>query len=281
VNCDVCFGCCCLFLIFSPASPGPPPVSLSNLTLKRHQVQYFDWSKVQRYAQRHPHNFAAVRDWEAYLRECRRFFVIKALVADTDASRLSPSPWVDQAWHALLMWPSDYVVLCDRLLPVAVPERVIDHNPLGGLGDDIPEQRRRYAHTLDVYASLFGTPPAEYWPAGIVVASPANATAVAAPSHPRALPPSDVDEDEHEDDDEDEHEDDDENEDEGMPEPRPVPLRSQAHKPPVAPTSQRGMSMPLIVKTLTGMLSHGMCNCVAPFDKHAHTRARARTHTQM
>ena len=64
--------------------------------------------------------------------ELVHFLLLKALLGDTDASRLSPSATVDEAWHALLQRPVLYSSVCHRLLPadVAFP-RLLDHNPDG------------------------------------------------------------------------------------------------------------------------------------------------------
>ena len=101
---------------------------------------------------------------EAYklIIELFRFLTLKVLTCDVDASQLSPSGPVDSAWHSLLLFPRDYANLCDKLLPESSTDRMIDHNPLGGIDESRSE---RYARTLKMYKEVFGeSPPIQFWP---------------------------------------------------------------------------------------------------------------------
>ena len=94
--------------------------------------------------------------------ELSRFLTLKALDLDLDATSLSPSGLVDQAWHEFMLLPKIYYQFCDKILPsqVKVP-RLIDHNPLGADDDD---REDRYKRTLRRYRKAFGIePPPLFW----------------------------------------------------------------------------------------------------------------------
>lgn len=98
------------------------------------------------------------------IRELSRFLVLKVLEQDWDASKLSPSFRIDQAWHSLLEFPLDYIKLCNKIIPASAAEGkiiVIDHNPLGARD---PDQPARHQRTLDRYKEVFGIEaPVDFW----------------------------------------------------------------------------------------------------------------------
>ena len=108
--------------------------------------------------------------------EASRFFILKALNGDTAApmlaaeapskrvgtkaascgAQLSPSWYVDQVWHALLLFPQTYHQLCMRLV-----NEMICHDPRS----DDRNQTERYSLTFKKYSKLFGKgPPSRFWP---------------------------------------------------------------------------------------------------------------------
>jgi hypothetical protein len=153
----------------------PPPAQqqrASQLSVSQELVRiqreaaYFDLSRLQHYAHAHAaHYWPPHQHWPAFLEEVRRFLVLKAVHRDCDASQLSPSHCIDQAWHCLLLSPVHYALMCDRLLPGDAPMRLLDHNPMGGEGGDAAAQRQRYARSLAAYRRVFAAePPAMFWP---------------------------------------------------------------------------------------------------------------------
>lgn len=86
------------------------------------------------------------------------FLQLKVIDQDWDATKLSPSPAVDRAWHLHVLDTRNYASDC-----MAICNNVIHHDPDGGF--DPEEQRRRYEHTLTRYAQVFHQePPIEVWP---------------------------------------------------------------------------------------------------------------------
>ena len=124
------------------------------------EIEKFDFSKVEKLLAQDCNNPYQVR---GQIREFKRFFALKAFLRDTNAKILSPSFKVDQAWHAMLQFPLDYVRLCDAILPVDVTtSRIIDHNPFGA--EDGELQAKRYRETIRYYHVLFKEAPlAEFW----------------------------------------------------------------------------------------------------------------------
>ena len=141
----------------------------------RIEILNFDFSKVQEYLTRK--NVGHVQE---KIKEFKRFVILKALYRDVNASILSPSYQVDQVWHGLLQFPLDYIRLCDAILPVDAPTRVIDHNPFGS--DDVEAQAKRYEKTLEAYALFYRQdPPSKFWEALESVANPVARFAELAP----------------------------------------------------------------------------------------------------
>ena len=102
---------------------------------------------------------AATTELFRYLCICARFPTL----------RLSPSPLMDNVWHALLQRPVYYQKVCAEAhgdaAPAAGKAVLIPHNPCFA-GDATEVKRERYKSTLDMYAAVFGKPPPEaFWPA--------------------------------------------------------------------------------------------------------------------
>lgn len=77
---------------------------------------------------------------------------LQVIENDIHGTKLAPSDPVNAAWHALLLYPADYLALCSSLLQVK--GTVLDHNPRARFDSLRPE---RYAVTLDKYQSVFAT----------------------------------------------------------------------------------------------------------------------------
>ena len=108
-----------------------------------HLLQY-DWGTITKYIEIHRADFtylSSPNSVKAFLKELRRFLVLKAVAEDTRATKLSPSGLIDKGWHALLMCPRDYSALCNAILPATCIDRIIDHNPLGALDSHAQQQR--------------------------------------------------------------------------------------------------------------------------------------------
>ncbi len=95
------------------------------------------------------------------------------LLADSSSDgvvRSSPSYFVDQAFHCLLLDPVLYWKVCDEILNMQgksaneVKVRVLPHDVLGGEGDDEKPRKVRYHDTLAQYKETFGVdPPLVFW----------------------------------------------------------------------------------------------------------------------
>lgn len=83
--------------------------------------------------------------------------------ANSSMCRYAPSSYVDQVWHALLLFPRAYQLLCAALLGEG---RIIDHDPRSGsLDDSITAERNvRYLNTYKSYMETFRlVPPKFVW----------------------------------------------------------------------------------------------------------------------
>ncbi|KAB7771046.1 TIGR04222 domain-containing membrane protein [Xanthomonas maliensis] len=89
------------------------------------------------------------------LDEYRRFCFL-ACSSDEEAS---PSPLVDQVWHAHLTDTREYWQrFCPQIL-----QATLHHHPGSG-ADDAPRLRAQYQRTLERYRHHFGEPPLACWP---------------------------------------------------------------------------------------------------------------------
>ena len=89
----------------------------------------------------------------------KRFLALKAAHKDYYAALLSPSPRVDQLWHALILDTLAYKEVCELLLGEG---GFIHHNPRGG--DDVAARTARVKRTADLYRKAFGSDPLTPWP---------------------------------------------------------------------------------------------------------------------
>lgn len=94
------------------------------------------------------------------IQEYHRFLVMKALLGDieVDDLQLSPSGPVDQVWHAHLLLPKHYALVCKTLIGC---NDLFDHS-INTAKD--PNREHRYSHTLEFYKSIWGEPDAQWWP---------------------------------------------------------------------------------------------------------------------
>lgn len=151
------------------AVPSPVPLLLadedllpawqSELLRITNALKTFDFSRLKRNLVNN-RGFSE-QDALALIRELCKLLTLKVLDSDWDADKLSPSYKVDQAWHALLEFPADYLALCALILPAASGRQVIDHNPLGA--EDVG-RAERFQNTLHRYKDIFGRDaPSELW----------------------------------------------------------------------------------------------------------------------
>ena len=94
---------------------------------------------------------------EAIAAEYRRFLYLAA----TSGREVTPSRFVDKAWHLHLTYTRHYWdVLCGRILG-----RPLHHRPSFGGTVETEQYRRQYEDTLALYEATFGTPPPpSAWP---------------------------------------------------------------------------------------------------------------------
>ena len=85
------------------------------------------------------------------------------IVGDTDVpQKFSPSPLVDQVWHAHIMRPSLYRAACGALMGTKGGE-LIDHDP-DSANDSSEVKRERLRRTRVVYRIIFGQEaPSDIW----------------------------------------------------------------------------------------------------------------------
>lgn len=89
--------------------------------------------------------------------EYRRFIYLASIAS----FEVTPSKAVDEAWHLHLEDHADYRdALCRQTLG-----RELRHLPGGEGAGDEDRFQRQYQQTLALYASVFGAPPADIWPA--------------------------------------------------------------------------------------------------------------------
>ena len=78
--------------------------------------------------------------------ELMKFLYLKAMRGDVDGTLLSPSPELDEAWHALMLRPSLYKNVCDTT-------GMLDHMPV----HDVDERERRRLRTWEAVVEAFPT----------------------------------------------------------------------------------------------------------------------------
>jgi hypothetical protein len=97
------------------------------------------------------------------IKEFRRFLILKAILRDTDGSRISPSRLLENAWRMLLLFPMDYMKLCEDLIPKDSQIRLLDYNPLEKNIIDV--HHLKYYNCLHYYKIYFKEdPPQDIWP---------------------------------------------------------------------------------------------------------------------
>jgi len=94
----------------------------------------------------------------------KKFLALKVLCGDTSVpQKFSPSPLVDQVWHAHLMRPRLYRAACAALMGPRGGGDLIDHDP-DAAQDDPDEKKERLRRTKVVYHILFGhVAPYKIW----------------------------------------------------------------------------------------------------------------------
>ena len=96
------------------------------------------------------------------LEELFRYLYLLADSSSDGVIRSSPSYFVDQAFHCLMLDPILYWKVCDEILSlqgkdkVEVSVRLLPHDALGGTGDDKGPRKARYTNTLVQYKKTFG-----------------------------------------------------------------------------------------------------------------------------
>jgi hypothetical protein len=102
----------------------------------------------------------------AIVHEYLRFLELKMEEDKQNVIRLSPSPLIDQVWHAHILDTQHYAADCHQMYATHFPRKVsqmVHHSPLGMLdGEKVLQERREAAKKA--YQLRFGTTPSEdYW----------------------------------------------------------------------------------------------------------------------
>ena len=114
---------------------------------------------------------------DALMQDFKRFLALKAAHKDFYAALLSPSPRIDEVWHALILDTLLYKEACEAMLGEG---EFIHHNPRGMA--DAAARDARLRRTLSSYKDAFGSAPLTGWPAA--AAQPRAAAPAAAPAAP-------------------------------------------------------------------------------------------------
>ena len=131
-----------------PLTPLP-----SAQTLSEHLLAYeFPAGFAERLAREHGWTPTFTQD---VLREYRRFVVLAA----TCGQSVTPSQFVDAAWHEHLTHTRDYWLRLTPLLPAP-----LHHDPAGGSAAGSAHFAQQYPRTLDLYRAQFGEPNPAIWP---------------------------------------------------------------------------------------------------------------------
>ncbi|EGG23760.1 hypothetical protein DFA_05895 [Cavenderia fasciculata] len=90
------------------------------------------------------------------VKEYLKFITLKVLDQDWDATKLSPSPLIDQMWHIHILETKSYQDMCNKF------GRMIHHRAsIKEQEDDDPllqqEKRNRYRRTLELYEKYYHT----------------------------------------------------------------------------------------------------------------------------
>lgn len=95
---------------------------------------------------------------EAVVREYVRFLLLKIAFSDFEATELSPSAYIDKAWHLHVLQTNRYASDC-----ISICGRVIHHNADAVFAQlELVQLRRQRTRLL--YKKVFGSEPAEqYW----------------------------------------------------------------------------------------------------------------------
>jgi len=118
----------------------------------------YDWEKIKTYASLN----------DDIIKEFRRFLILKAILRDTDGTRISPSSILEKVWRQLLLFPIDYMKLCEVLIPKDADMRIFDYSPLEQNNFDV--QHAKYNNCLYYYKIYFKeAPPQEIWPLTISI----------------------------------------------------------------------------------------------------------------
>ena len=84
-----------------------------------------------------------------------QFMALKATVNDFAATKLSPPSFIDEVWHAHILYTENYRLYCDALCG-----NFIDHNPDGAAMDpeSVSARQKRIKATIAAYEKAFGKP---------------------------------------------------------------------------------------------------------------------------
>jgi len=93
----------------------------------------------------------------AAIEEYKRF----CFLAATLPNPVTPSEEIDEVWHLHLLYSRDYWdIWCAKIL-----QTKLHHDPTQGGPAEAAKFRAQYAETLAAYETVFGPPPATFWPA--------------------------------------------------------------------------------------------------------------------
>lgn len=122
----------------------------------------------------------------ALLGDYKKFLALKVAHQDFYASLLSPSPRIDELWHAHILDTLSYKEACEAMLGAG---GFIHHDPRGGR--DVSARDRRLSRTINLFRAAFSNPLTGWPEPAPPPVPPPAASAASAASRRRARPGSD------------------------------------------------------------------------------------------
>ena len=144
------------------ALPNPKPDDINAAHDAYASLANVDWGPLK----------AETSASDALLEDYKKFLALKAAESDFYAALLSPSPQVDEVWHAHILDTLAYKEACEAMLGAG---GFIHHDPRGGR--DAAARRTRLRRTLSLYEVAFGK-PLTGWPELAIAPPVAPATVV-------------------------------------------------------------------------------------------------------
>jgi len=87
------------------------------------------------------------------MREFQRFLELKVFLHDTDATKISPTPLMDEMWHSAILDTVFYAALQSKL------GQLVHHRPAGAMEAEADLRARRLVNLANVYRMRYDSQP--------------------------------------------------------------------------------------------------------------------------